>query len=64
MKIVGSMTTMLKRVLGEQVHLEFQYTPNLPLVCADAGMMEQIIINLAVNAAIRCLKTAVDSPSA
>jgi len=28
MKSSAGMTTMLKRVLGEQVHLEFQYTPN------------------------------------
>jgi signal transduction histidine kinase len=49
-EVVSGMTAMLKRVLGEHVQLDFDYTPDAPLVLADAGMMEQIIVNLAVNA--------------
>ncbi len=48
-EIINSMTTMLKRVLGEHINLEFNYTHGIPTICADAGMMEQIVINLAVN---------------
>ncbi len=48
--VVNNMTSMLKRVLGEQIILEFKYCPRNPIVCADVGMMEQVVINLAVNA--------------
>ncbi len=41
---------MLKRVIGEHVALECLYAKNLPAVDADVGMVEQIIINLIVNA--------------
>ena len=41
---------MLKRLLGETITLEFNPPPELPLVQADTGMIEQVIMNLAVNA--------------
>jgi CheY-like chemotaxis protein len=41
---------MLKRLLGETVALQFNPPAELPLVAADAGMLEQVIVNLAVNA--------------
>jgi PAS domain S-box-containing protein len=47
--IVSNMTKMLGRILGEDIVLQFNYFPNLPLVHADAGMMEQVLLNLAVN---------------
>lgn len=47
--VVSNMTRMLGRILGEDIALQFNYSPNLPLVHADAGMMEQILLNLAVN---------------
>jgi signal transduction histidine kinase/CheY-like chemotaxis protein/HAMP domain-containing protein len=49
-EIVSHMTTMLRRLLGETITLDFQPPPEIPLVHADAGMVEQIIMNLAVNA--------------
>jgi signal transduction histidine kinase/CheY-like chemotaxis protein len=48
--IVLHMTKMLERLLGETIALEFQSPPEMPLILADTGMMEQIIMNLAVNA--------------
>ena len=49
-EVVGTMTKMLQRLLGETIILAFQPPPQMPLVEADAGMIEQVIMNLAVNA--------------
>lgn len=49
-KIVGHMTNMLGRLLGEDITLQLNYCQTPPIVEADAGMMEQILLNLAVNA--------------
>ena len=48
--IVGGMTKLLRRVLGEDVALESRFEVDLPLVFADRGMIEQVLMNLAVNA--------------
>ena len=47
---VSQMTKMLQRILGEDISLRSEYSPALPLINADVGMLEQIILNLAVNA--------------
>jgi signal transduction histidine kinase/ActR/RegA family two-component response regulator/HAMP domain-containing protein len=47
---VGNMTKLLDRLLGETVTLEFQSPAGLPSVQGDAGMIEQVVMNLAVNA--------------
>jgi CheY-like chemotaxis protein len=49
-KIVGNMTDMLGRILGEDVAVELNYSASPATVEADAGMMEQVLLNLAVNA--------------
>ncbi len=49
-KIVGNMTDMLGRLLGEDVALKLNYSQSPATVEADAGMMEQVLLNLAVNA--------------
>jgi len=48
-EVVNNMTKMLRRLLGEDITLHVSYTPALPLVHADPGMMEQILLNLSVN---------------
>jgi signal transduction histidine kinase len=48
--IIGDLTKMLKRILGEDVALEVHCDSRLSLAHADAGMMEQVLMNLAVNA--------------
>lgn len=48
-QIVSNMTKMLSRILGEDIALQCNYSSDLPLVHADAGMIEQILLNLAVN---------------
>jgi signal transduction histidine kinase/CheY-like chemotaxis protein/HAMP domain-containing protein len=47
---VSNMSKMLERLLGETIRLSFQPPAEIPLVQADAGMIEQVIMNLAVNA--------------
>ena len=49
-EVVNTMTKMLRRLLGEDITLQVSYTPGLPLIHADPGMMEQILMNLSVNA--------------
>jgi two-component system cell cycle sensor histidine kinase/response regulator CckA len=40
---------MLRRLLGENIAVDFDLAPALPAVLADTGMMEQIILNLVMN---------------
>jgi PAS domain S-box-containing protein len=49
-KIVGNMTDLLGRLLGEDVSLQLNYCQSPAMVEADVGMMEQVLLNLAVNA--------------
>ena len=48
--VVGGMTAMLRRLIGEDIELVFVPAPELGRVRADAGQLEQVIVNLAVNA--------------
>jgi two-component system, cell cycle sensor histidine kinase and response regulator CckA len=48
--LVANMDRMLRRVIGEHIELETVLTPALGNVRADAGQLEQVIMNLAVNA--------------
>ncbi len=49
-EIVANMAKMLQRLLGGHITLRSNPGPDLPLVHADASMIEQVIMNLAVNA--------------
>lgn len=48
--IVTNLTKMLGRLIGENVALRFDAFAGLPPVEADAGMMDQVLMNLVVNA--------------
>ncbi len=48
--VIGGMKRLLERTLGENVQLRAELTADLPSVLADAGMLEQVVVNLAVNA--------------
>lgn len=48
-EVVSNMTRMLGRILGEDVALHLHFLGEPAPVQADAGMMEQILLNLAVN---------------
>jgi len=41
---------MLKRVVREDVRLECRYAAQLPFIQADPGMLEQVLLNLVLNA--------------
>lgn len=49
-EIVDSTMKLLRRLLGEDVTLRTHFSPGLPLIHADPGMMEQVLMNLAINA--------------
>jgi two-component system, cell cycle sensor histidine kinase and response regulator CckA len=49
-EIFDAMLKLLRRVLGEEISLETRFSSHLPLVQADPGMMEQVLMNLVVNA--------------
>lgn len=48
-EIIAHMTKMLQRILGEDITLQSIYSPGLPAIFADVGMIEQVLLNLAVN---------------
>jgi PAS domain S-box-containing protein len=48
--VVGDMDVMLRRLIGEQVRLLTSPQKDLGHVRADPGQMEQVLMNLAVNA--------------
>jgi signal transduction histidine kinase/CheY-like chemotaxis protein len=48
--VVGGMLDMLRRLIGEDIHLVFAPAPELGRVRADVGQLEQVIVNLAINA--------------
>jgi PAS domain S-box-containing protein len=48
--VVGGMEKMLRRLIGEDVELSTTFDPALGNVKADPGQIEQVIMNLAVNA--------------
>jgi signal transduction histidine kinase len=48
--LTGNLEKMLRRLLREDIQLVTRFDPQLALVNADAGQLEQVIVNLVVNA--------------
>jgi signal transduction histidine kinase len=48
--VVGRLETMLRRLLGEHITVATKLAPDLHPVMADATQLEQVLINLSVNA--------------
>ncbi len=48
-EVVENMSKMLRRLLGENLTLQTRYGSGTTPVMADSGMLEQVLMNLAVN---------------
>ena len=48
-RVVGGMTEMLGRLLGEDIALQLNFSSEPAVIEADPTMLEQILLNLAVN---------------
>jgi two-component system, cell cycle sensor histidine kinase and response regulator CckA len=48
--LVSDMQKMLPRLIGEDVVVDIDLAPNLGRIKADQGQIEQVVMNLAVNA--------------
>ena len=48
--VVSEVSNLLKRLMGETVKLDVHHGRNLGPVRADPGQLEQVVVNLAVNA--------------
>ena len=47
---VTTMSRMLERLIGENISLVAEHAPDAPAIEADPSMIEQVMLNLAVNA--------------
>jgi two-component system, cell cycle sensor histidine kinase and response regulator CckA len=48
--VIGGVEKMLRRIIGEDIELHTSLAPDLATIHADAGQLEQILMNLVVNA--------------
>jgi PAS domain S-box-containing protein len=48
--VVSGLEKMMQRLLGEDIHLATELAPGLSPIKVDPGQIEQVIVNLAVNA--------------
>jgi len=46
---LNAMTNMLRRILGEDIQMQFKFSIQPLFIHADAGMMDQVLMNLVVN---------------
>lgn len=48
--VINNLYKMLMRLIGEDVEFELNLDDNLPPVMADVGQIEQVVMNLVINA--------------
>ena len=49
-QVLGDMTGLLRRTLGETIRIETQLAPDLWKACLDVNQLENALLNLALNA--------------
>jgi signal transduction histidine kinase/ActR/RegA family two-component response regulator len=49
-RLIGTLTSMLRRLIGEDIDLQLHLREGLGQVNADPGQIEQVLMNLVVNA--------------
>ena len=49
-EVIRSVSSMLRQLVGEHISLETTCAAALPPISADRGMIEQVIVNLTINA--------------
>ena len=49
-EVIGGMQTMLRRILGEHIEIAYVLDSELGRIEADRGNIEQVVMNLVVNA--------------
>lgn len=49
-ELIANLFKMLGRVIAENINLSHNFQEHLSLVMADAGMIEQVLLNLCINA--------------
>ncbi|HTI73092.1 MAG TPA: PAS domain S-box protein [Candidatus Limnocylindria bacterium] len=49
-ELVENMSKLIRRILGEDVQMQVHFMSHPALVRADTGMIEQVLLNLVVNA--------------
>jgi CheY-like chemotaxis protein len=49
-ELITNLLKMLRRLIGENIELEFHHPSTVSLVEADSSMLEQVLMNLTVNA--------------
>jgi signal transduction histidine kinase len=47
---VSGVVQMFRRIIGKDIEIVTQLSPDLPLIKADPGQVDQVITNLAINA--------------
>src|SRR5207302_7065041 len=48
--VVKGMDTMLRRLIGPEIDFELAIAPKPVMVFADSGQVEQVVMNLVINA--------------
>jgi two-component system, cell cycle sensor histidine kinase and response regulator CckA len=49
-EVLAELSNLIRRLIGENIQMNMQHGRDLGMVKADQGQLEQVIINLAVNA--------------
>lgn len=49
-QMIGEMTSLLQKVIGEQIEMKLVLSPDIQLTRADPSQLEQVLMNLCFNA--------------